>query len=71
MSSDLAYEAVTAPGECFDESGMFSGIVERLSKLPDGSVQIIVKIDENVVVPKAAAQMIARNHLPGLLQEGC
>ena len=68
---DGADEAIASPGECLDEARVIGGVAQRLAQPPDGGVQIVFDIDEDVVRPEPPLEIVARDHLPGVFDERC
>ena len=63
-------EAVSAAGEGFDEARARCGIAQRLANLVHRGIQAVIEIDEGVGGPDFFAQLVARDHLTGILQQG-
>ena len=66
---DGSDEAVPAPRQGFDELWCFGGIAKRLTDLLDRRVQAVLEIDERVGCPQSPPKLLARNQVPGPLQQ--
>ena len=62
-------EAVAVLGQRFDEARLRSGIAERLAQPSDDGVQVVLEIDEDVLGPEPALEILARDHLAGVFDQ--
>ena len=62
-------EAVAAPGNGLDEAGRLRGIAQRFAQAVDDGVQTVLEVDERAVRPEALAQLLARDQIPGPIQQ--
>jgi hypothetical protein len=46
-----------------------SFVAERLTQFLDRGIQTVIEVDEGIGGPEALANLIARDQLPGLLQQ--
>jgi len=63
-------EAVAAAGDCFDVTGLIGGVAEGGAEAIDGGAEAVVELDKGVVAPDALAQLVARDDLAGVFEEG-
>src|SRR5258708_37782063 len=66
---DLKNESIAQLGHGFNESGLVGRVAERLAQSGDSTVQPMVEVHKRVGRPEALAQLVARDHFPGSLQE--
>ena len=62
-------EAIALLRDGFDVERLVGRITQGLAELHDRSIQTVVEIDEGVGRPEMLAQLLARDHLPGVLQQ--
>ncbi len=62
-------EAVSPPGQGFDEARARCGIAQRLADLVHRGIQAVIEIDKGVGRPDLFAQLIARDHFTGILEQ--
>lgn len=65
----LGDEAVAPLGKCFYEPRMLGGVVQGFAQAPKNGIQIVIKIDENIVVPQPVPEFLACNEFPWMLKE--
>src|ERR1700685_755622 len=62
-------KAVTLARNCFDESRVFRFVLQRRSKLFQGSIQAAVEIDVGAFGPESLSTLLASHNLAWLLQK--
>ena len=63
-------EAVSTAGQGFEEARARSEIAQRLANFVHRRIQAVIEIDESIGGPDFFAQVVARDHLTGILQQG-
>jgi len=66
---DLGDEAISAAGECLDILGVFGRVAESIAELVYGGIQAMIEVNEGVARPKLGPKFLARDQLPGTLNQ--
>ena len=62
-------KTVTAPRNCFYETGIFGRVAQDFPQPHYRIVQPVVEIDESVALPETVAQFVSRDDLARVFQE--
>ena len=66
-SLDRSDKPVASPRQRFNETGIGGRISQHLAKFVNARAQAVVEINEGVLGPKRAAELLARNEFSSLL----
>ena len=62
-------EAIALPGDGLDIERLVGRVAQGLAELHDRSIQAVIEVDEGVGWPEVLAQLLARDHLPGVFKQ--
>jgi hypothetical protein len=66
---DLSKESVSAARQRFNVAGPLGGVAEHLAKTRNCIVQAMVEIDKSIGGPNQRSQLLASDHIAGVLEQ--
>jgi hypothetical protein len=68
-AGDGSDKAITLFRDGFDVERLLGRATQGLAELHDSRIQAVIEVDEGIGRPEMLAQLLARDHLPGVLQQ--